>query len=449
MPSLREKARNLSIPGVKSGSGASIPDSRDNDELANQYKLRVTAGPSYDPSTHRPVHVNREDTATYIENDFVRCKIKVRVRDYEGLPSGSERHSEYFDASDRSKDLYSIAFAFVPKQDLPSEDAVWGNDFDHPVRDRLPPGFNTAVKIVKEFVDPGIDVDAYADQPWLYGPALDCWFTLRIRGEIDDEELKSGKMPGIEGSQDPREGADSSGQAVRERLAIPSDFSKRRKFYLDRSNRQRFVFEKGRLYEGDFFNPYIDFSKFSLKLPGFSLSVLKYINDKTHKLRYVFKDLKSGNVYFVVVFTLLFGEQLKEALKEQSGQVDGQNEKPLLDGSGDINGHERPESASLQGEEMQENEKEGQPNSIVRPSSDQHTQARPQTEEIGGVHQSPPEIPTRASSLAMTEPEPRREGESRERDDVPRDEIESLLRATATADIRDRKGPILDEIERR
>jgi Protein of unknown function (DUF1769) len=35
------------------------------------------------------------------------------------------------------------------KQGINGDDLVFGNDFDHPIRDRLPPGFGTAFKIVK------------------------------------------------------------------------------------------------------------------------------------------------------------------------------------------------------------------------------------------------------------------------------------------------------------
>lgn len=45
--------------------------------------------------------------------------------------------------------------------------------------------------------------------------------------------------------------------------------------------------------------------------------MIKYINDKTHILRYVFKNRKNGEVYFVVNITLLFGEDLQEALREE------------------------------------------------------------------------------------------------------------------------------------
>jgi hypothetical protein len=131
-----------------------------------------------------------------------------------------------------------------------------------------------------------------------------------------------------------QEGADGSGNEVRKQLGLPENSEKRRKHFLKPENNAAFTFEKDRLYEGDFFNPYIDFSsmykkystknqkakdiaEFSLKLPGFSIKVIKYINDKTHNLRYVFKNNETKEVYFVVVITLLYGEELQQALREE------------------------------------------------------------------------------------------------------------------------------------
>jgi hypothetical protein len=48
------------------------------------------------------------------------------------------------------------------------------------------------------------------------------------------------------------------------------------------------------------------FLDFALKLPGFNIAVLKYINDKTHHLRYVLKDRDSGDVIFALVFKLVY-----------------------------------------------------------------------------------------------------------------------------------------------
>src|SRR6195952_5232651 len=87
----------------------------------------------------------------------------------------------------------------------------------------------------------------------------------------------------------------SSGEEIRQQYNLPDDPAKRRKHFLSEKHRETFKFEAGRLYEGDFFNPYIDFSstfhfyqpkisvsvfanwplEFSLRLPGFSISVLR------------------------------------------------------------------------------------------------------------------------------------------------------------------------------
>ncbi|EME45244.1 hypothetical protein DOTSEDRAFT_61801 [Dothistroma septosporum NZE10] len=286
-------------------------DSVDSQE-AEQYRLLVTAGPSYNLKQHKVVHVNG-DTPTTIENEFLTAKINVRVRGFKGLPDSCSPTADYFEDPLHQKDQYSLGFSFVPKQDLPSLNAVWGNDLDHPIRDRIPPGFNTAFRIVKEFIDPGLSCDVYADEPWLYGPSLSCWFAFRIGDVYQDSQ--DFPAPGVLA-----DGADGSGQEVRQKLGLPDNNEKRRKFFLDAKNRELMVFEKGRLYQGDFYNPYLDFANFALKLPGFSLKVIKYIGEKTHCLRYVFKNRETGDIYFNVNFTLLWGEQLRKA--QEGGQLE-------------------------------------------------------------------------------------------------------------------------------
>ena len=132
------------------------------------------------------------------------------------------------------------------------------------------------------------------------------------------------------------EGAEADGLEIRERLQMPSKAEKRRKFFLKEEQLQAFTFEKNRVYRADFFNPYLDFSSrsssadcysrlvgkgtadedigFALKIPGISISVAKYIDEKTHCVRYVLKNRRSGDVFFVVIFKLLFGQELQETL---------------------------------------------------------------------------------------------------------------------------------------
>jgi len=315
---------------------------------AEKYRLVVTAGPSYDKTQHQVVAVNTGEAIT-VSNAFLTAKIKVRIRNYRGLPSRCPPSSPYFDDPSHAKDQYSVAFSFVPKQDLPSAPTVWGNDFDHPVRDRLPPGFNLAFKIVKDFIDPGLSCDAYADEPWLYGPSLSCWFAFRV-GERVPSGSEDFPAPGEEDVT--REGGDGSGADERARLGLPENNEKRRKFFLDARNREAFVFEKGRCYTADFFNPYLDFGNCALKLPGFSLNVIRYVDNKSHCLRYVFKNRETGDVYVNVNISLLWEEDLRNAERAEKEGDDAlqaaiggevareEEEQPVRDRSGPDGAHD-------------------------------------------------------------------------------------------------------------
>ena len=195
--------------------------------------------------------------------------------------------------------------------------AVTGFDFDHPVRDRLPPGTKTAVKIATTVLDLGLYADPFSDEPYLYGPMLSSCFALRIGGKDEEEAVAEQlKRPDEENDGVVEEGASLSGDSIRSTHSIPEGWKARRKFFLDESQLERFTFEKGRLYHADFFNPHLDFSNFSLRLPGFSISVAKYVDEKTHDLRFVLKSRASGEVVFVVFFKLLFGQELEKTLKE-------------------------------------------------------------------------------------------------------------------------------------
>ena len=325
---------------MSDSTGTSTPEHPDRAIDHSHYRLRVTAGTSYDVSTHQLVPVNAPETLTF-ETSSLIISLAVRIRSFTGFPSNSPQTSSYFDHPLHKSDQYSIAFSFIPKVDIPGSDLVFGNDFDRPISDRLPPGFNQAFKIVKWFIDPGLDGDVYAEKPYLYGPALSSWNILRI-GDIiiDTPEQKTDekwKMPNAESFHETvvEEGAEGTGEEVRKDLSIPADAVGRKKFFLTESHRDAFTFEAGRLHQSDFGNPYLDFNDFSLKLPGFTLNVIKYIDAKSHDLRYTLKNKKTGEVYCAVVFNLLFGDELKEAEKEAEQGAGSVSEKPKAETSKD------------------------------------------------------------------------------------------------------------------
>ncbi|PPJ49557.1 hypothetical protein CBER1_01954 [Cercospora berteroae] len=287
--------------------------------MAARYMLKVTAGPSYEEQ--KPVAVNSEESI-HIANDHVSVDLKVRIQNYRGLPEGAPQTSPYFEHDKHKADLYSLAFTFTPKKDFNGHDIVFGNDFDHPIRDKLPPGFNQAFKIATWFIDPGLYGDVYAEEPYLYSPLLSSMNVLRIGPKDDREQEKVEETRAQETTLVFEEGADGDGQEVRKTHGLPELGPARQKFFLTEQHLKDFTFEKGREYSNDFFNPYLDFNDFALRLPGFSyipgitIPIISYWDGqplRSHSLRYVMKNRATNEPLFVIVFTLLPKDDQEES----------------------------------------------------------------------------------------------------------------------------------------
>jgi len=270
--------------------------------------LRVTAGPTYDTSKHQDVLVNSEKPVN-ISSEHLDARIHVRIKDYRGamtppsricpipktpsltistgLPKNSPKTSPYFSTPQHPHDRYSISFSFTPKKTLNGDHVVFGNDFEHPIRDRLPPLFDKAFGIVKWWIDPGLDGDVYGDKPYLYGALLSSINVLNVGGKgdtkaaLDPNEDKEGEAVVYE------EGAEGDGQEVRTKHNIPTASAQRQKHFLNEAKRKEYDFEAGREHKCDFFNPYLDFNEFALKI-GYGLPPISILGHwDGQPLRYV------------------------------------------------------------------------------------------------------------------------------------------------------------------
>lgn len=234
--------------------------------MSDKYILKVTAGPDYNDANQTLVPVNSETPFT-ITSPLITANLTIRIQKYHGLPSSSPSTSPYFSTEAHKSDLYSLAFDFKLAEDVNGNDLVFGNDFDHPIRDKLPPGFSQAMKIVQWFIDPGLYGDAYADEPYLYGPFLSSINTFRVGskdGDGDDNKSDKKREDGKSGSGElvvVTEGADGEdGAEARASSKIPDDAAARKKYFLTQQHLKDFTFDKGRTYSADFFNPYLDFN---------------------------------------------------------------------------------------------------------------------------------------------------------------------------------------------
>jgi hypothetical protein len=313
--------------------------------MADKYIIRVTAGPEYDLASHVEVPVNSPEPV-HIASDLIEADLNVRVQNYRGLPRNAPQTSPYFEREPHkyNGDQYSIAFRFrlkspgaaagegdekkvvveeeeadpgqrhevddedggsqesdecqsqedVPTPGVLATDLQFGNDFDHPIRDRLPPGFGTAMNIVKWWIDPGLEGDSYADTPYLYGPALSSFNVVHV-GEGEHDAEKGGLWF--------EEGGDKKGMEWRRRVGVPDEARQRMKWALKGGNKERWMWEYERWYGVDFFNPYIDFNEFALRLPGFNLPIMRYWDGQG--LRYVCFSFPSSHLKSIPLFSWL------------------------------------------------------------------------------------------------------------------------------------------------
>ncbi|KAK3940005.1 hypothetical protein QBC46DRAFT_386429 [Diplogelasinospora grovesii] len=158
------------------------------------------------------------------------------------------------------------------------------------------------MKIVKWWIDPGLEGDAYADMPYLYGPALSSFNAVHVgSGEFDEAK---GGLWFEEGH------SDEDGRQRRKAAGAPDDAKARMKWALRADSKQKWVWAYDQTYGVDFFNPYVDFENFALRLPGFNLPIIKYWDGQG--LRYVLRNRSTEQVYLVILFTLYLKEDVNE-----------------------------------------------------------------------------------------------------------------------------------------
>ncbi|KAJ1561769.1 hypothetical protein HK096_003397, partial [Nowakowskiella sp. JEL0078] len=197
----------------------------------------------------------------------------------------------------RTNALFSIQFDLIFKTPINGDDLILGNDFDSKLR--LPPGSNLALSIVKYFIDPGLEADISSERPWAFGPALS---SVNI--------IKSTPIQNSDGNQDliqhPESFPTIEIPVIESLKSTSMSFTQeavRRKWFLTKSNRKAFDFAmNSQMYSFDFFNGYLDFNKFALKLPGWgNLNVMPFWDGQP--LRYILKT-RDGTLVAVVVFEL-------------------------------------------------------------------------------------------------------------------------------------------------
>jgi hypothetical protein len=265
-----------------------------------RHTLTISVSNSYD-STPQIVPVNTERPINLSSNssDIQLC---VRIRGFLGSSKHQEqlKSSSYFQFQDHRN--ISIQLSLTPKQTFTGDKLLFGNDFGTSIREFLPYGTNTGLRLFKRYVDPSVDGDLYADEPYLYGKALSSFNVINDNlGTLEET-----------GCQAITENLQNT-EAPRYKLLIPTESGNRQVFFQSKENLEKFEFQKGHTYQLDFFSGLISLedSNFQIKLPGFQINLTPYLNDKFNSVRYVLKlgsdagvGVQQGEPMLVLTFEL-------------------------------------------------------------------------------------------------------------------------------------------------
>ncbi|CDR37783.1 CYFA0S01e17106g1_1 [Cyberlindnera fabianii] len=282
-----------------------------------KHTLTITAATSYNSTTH-VIPVNT-DTPITLTTPLADLSVQVRINGF----VGSSQHqacpatSAYFDK--RTGTNISIQIGFTPKQDIAGDELLFGNDFGYEIKDSLPYGTAAGLRLFKTYVDPSVDGDLYAKEPFLYGKALSSFNVVNSNIGSDTGNAVIEEDLSIDGE-----------------LKIPSKSSERQKFFQQLENQKKFTFLAGHTYYFDFFSGLVSLKdgEFQISLPGgFEVNLSRYLNEKFNSVRYVLKKAKSGDEVtvenseplLVIEFQLEKALESNDARKEKTAESTAEN----------------------------------------------------------------------------------------------------------------------------
>lgn len=158
--------------------------------------LRVSVGSSVE-DLHL-ARVNDEKNPAIISNENFEGRITIRIQNFTGIrpsvedpasgPEGtSALRSKYFDHNYAKNLTWSIQVQGRFKKPVSGDALVFGNQFEKPIRDRLPWGTSVALKAIN-ILDPNLRHDVYCDQPWAFGPLLTSVSRINIQHNDNHNE---------------------------------------------------------------------------------------------------------------------------------------------------------------------------------------------------------------------------------------------------------------------
>ncbi|KAI8888155.1 hypothetical protein K501DRAFT_240829 [Backusella circina FSU 941] len=241
----------------------------------SQYDLTVRVGSSID--TLQVMDINNDATPHLIDSDTFTGSLIVRVKG-RGIPSPYFEHSQ---------DTFCITVSGRFKHPSITADTIlFGNQFDAPLR--LPTGSSIAVKFAKWF-DPGLEADLASERPFAFSPLV----VTMNRLHLGVKPIKLSSAP------------------IQEDITlIRPDITtakQRQTYFTVPTNREQIQITPDQVWSMDFCNPYLDFEKCTVRIPGFEVNILRYWDGQP--ARFIAKSKEDGVIFFIVEFNLKEREQ--------------------------------------------------------------------------------------------------------------------------------------------
>ncbi|KAK0527274.1 hypothetical protein OC834_004488 [Tilletia horrida] len=310
--------------------------------------LKVSVGSSVEDL--KPVKVNDDSAPAVVSTDAFQGRIAIRVKNYHGYaPEGSEpkRDSKYFTGDGYGKHMtWSIQIQGRFLEEVSTDDVVFGNQFDKPIKQLLPYGTSIALKAAP-LIDPTLKFDLYAEEPWAFSPLIGTMYRVQVNrlpsepsGSSADELFKSKDWPvfpsaeanGKESAQayveddtsalfyradkpdelDEETGADVGtvhnlrGSSAAGSDANPHAEKTRASFFHTEAARKRVKFTPRDVVTADFANGFLDFNDLAVILPytgGMKFDLKRMWDGRP--VRYFCKNQSNGKVYFVIEFNIM------------------------------------------------------------------------------------------------------------------------------------------------
>ncbi|KAG0344548.1 hypothetical protein BG004_004363 [Podila humilis] len=322
---------------------------------APRYRLRVSVGPSANSSDLKPISLNDDAHPVIIESEEFVGQVVVRIKGLDKTLGYKEAtlqdntklmpESPYFSKPGADSNLSSIQIQGHFKRAWPGDQV---NQFERPLK--LPPFSSIALKFI-QYIDPGLEADIYGDKPWAFSPLIATMNIVNVSMssfngsaaasaatesasststssalEQNSHKCKSDSLPpwpSSEGDHIPEDtsllfkptdkqtsddGKEFSDMAPSVAAPVSMTTSERRSFYSKSDNLKKHEYKPEHVYGFDFFNPYLNFANFTLKVPGFSVDITRYWDGQP--LTYVMKAKNNSAVFLAIQFELVSVQEL-------------------------------------------------------------------------------------------------------------------------------------------